>query len=189
MRIWPGIKWGSARQSAYRQAGESPGKTISIRKFRTFLVGLAAFALVSGGAPAANAAYTYIHTDYYNFYSSNNAVHANGHVNWYKDPRSIIEPAIFRGEYSGWVQLQVAGCLYAKVTWYTVTGSVSWPPAGSVGSTSDGWYRRCGYAGAWIDLTGQAHASSTLLRTCLSVGFSGNINMPRSYQANHCMWN
>src|SRR4051812_27233921 len=64
------------------------------------LVAMAATcALLSLGAAPVQAAYSYWATDKFNFSSSNSAVRAWGNLNWFKDPRAIYQPAIYRGQY------------------------------------------------------------------------------------------
>lgn len=166
----------------------APGATPR-RKLRVLLGVLATLAAAIFGAPAAHAAYEPVSYDNFNLYSSNSAVQASGYVQWYKDPRGWYQPAVYRGQYNGWVQLRDSGCLYVKITWYTASGSVSWPPSGSASTTTDGWYQKCGSPWTWVSITGQAHASTSLYRTCFSIGYGRYGGSPRSFQSSSCMYN
>lgn len=155
---------------------------------RRLLVMLAVVFAMIGFATPAFAAYSYYASDSYGFYCPNYAVAASGRVDRYQDPRTWYQPAIFRGQHANGsaVWLRSTGCLYVEVDWKTATGAASWPPSGTSSTTSDGWYRKCGVAGTTLYLSGQAYASSTLYKTCLSVGYSRSAAYPRTYQSTGC---
>jgi len=157
------------------------------RALLTLAIGLSSFGLFAAPA-SADTGYIRYSTDSYSFSSSNGRAQAVGTVKWYKAARTLL-PDVYRGEYTGGVTLTRTGCLYAKIRWIKVTGTVSWPPSGGTSTTSDGYYKRCGAAGTKLSLTGQAYASTTLIRTCLDIGYSSSAANPRSYQATHCMFN
>ncbi|WP_156485741.1 hypothetical protein [Tsukamurella pseudospumae] len=155
--------------------------------FRTLaIVGLTASATLAV-APAANADYFLVDQDSFNFVNANQGVRAAGYVNWYQGARTL-RPDVFRGQFTNGstVRLARTGCAYVQIGWNTLTGSASWPPAGSASTTSDGWYRQCGSAGTAIDLAGQSYASTRLFRVCLNIGYSASASQPRSWQSNWC---
>lgn len=189
MHRWPASRTKSTNQIVESSLDGTGSPPKWRRRFRILLATIATFVMVIVGAPAANAAYVPISYDNFNFYTSNYAVQAAGHVQWYKDSRGWYQPAVYRGQYDGWVQLRASGCLYVKITWYTASGSASWPPSGTASTTTDGWYRHCGAPWTWISIKGQAYASTSLYRTCLSIGYGRYGSSPRSYQATSCMYN
>lgn len=118
-------------------------------------------------------AYTYQHTDSFAFWAGNK-VYAQGSLDWYKD--GWLAP-VYRGQIrndrGSYVTLQANGCLHIKVTWRKVSGSVSWPPSGTVSTTSDGWYVKCGAArSTYMWLGGIAHASHALFGATICTGYS-----------------
>lgn len=131
--------------------------------------------------PDASAAYRFHHRDNIDFWTSNRSVHAKGYVNWY------VDGLVVRGEYHGAAALHRTGCLYVKVTWHSISGTVSWPPSGSSSAETDGYYRNCGGAGTQVVFGGQARAGRSLYRTCISLGYSSSRSAPRAYQSSHCM--
>lgn len=162
----------------------------TVKRLIAALAGALAIATtLSFNAAPASAAYYPVGADRMNFNTSNNTATAYAEVRWYRDDRLLL-PAVYRGEYrpGSVVRLNRSGCVYARITWHTVTGTASWPPSASGSTTSDGWYRRCGRAGTSISLAGQAYASSSLYKTCLNIGYSPSINTPRSYQSTDCAW-
>jgi hypothetical protein len=167
------------------------------RRGRRLTAAFIALAVLAGAfgvfnARRADAAYSHYHTDRFAFWDGSGAkVYAAGYVDWYKD--GWLTP-VYRGQYrtnnSSYVILDAPGCLWAKVSFHTVTGTASWPPSGSTSTTSDGYYRKCGAKGTYIWLGGIAYASHTLHASTLCIGFSysGSPTI-RRFQACDKMWN
>lgn len=184
-----------ALNSAFRPRA-IPGNTVTSqpRRIRTRLsvAMVAAVTALTLGAYPAWAAYYLVGTDNFSFYTSNSKVKASGAVKWYSDDGTlctILDSCVRRGEYSSTSKavLQASGCLYVQVVWYTMTGTVSWPPAVSGTATSTGYYKKCGSAGTTLSFSGVAYASRTLWKTCVNLGYSSTSSGVRGYDSNKCM--
>jgi hypothetical protein len=110
------------------------------------LFALAALAVpFSSPAPVAADGYTWYESDYPKV-SSGGAWLWQGQpqVAWYYDTtwtgtyyKGVLYNTYVVGDGSG------GGCIFAKVDWLLVTGTVSWPPSAGSTSVSDGYYYSC----------------------------------------------
>lgn len=133
---------------------------------------IASLALLAGTAAPASASYSLFNTDSWAFWDgSHSSVYTAGSLSWYKD--GVVWPVV-RGQVDrgSWVALQRQGCLWVKVSYTTLTGSVSWPPSGGTNTVSDGYYRVCGEARTGIYLNGIAYASRSVQNATICVGYS-----------------
>ena len=140
------------------------------RKFgnRFRLLGSVTAILFALAVPSQASAWTLQETDNWGFWDYTGArVWTQGTVKWYRDfpsGKAYLQPA--------WAYQAKSGCTWVKVSFNYATGSVSWPPAGTPSSTSDGWLRRCMAAGRWLSFAGQTYASATLTSTTVCIAFS-----------------
>lgn len=141
-----------------------------MKKKLALLAGIVA-AMAMAVAPAQASAWTVYDQDTYGFWDrTGSRVAAYGTANWARSP--------------SWVHIRVnhsplrvkqfhRGCLFVRVNYNKIIGSVSWPPSGTVGSTSDGWLRRCLAPGSILNLDGLGHpASAALVSTTVCIGFA-----------------
>lgn len=150
---------------------------------------VASFAMVAGLATPASAAYSLTNTDRWGFWdASGSGVYTAGSLSWYKD--GYLAP-VYRGQINNgsWVALQKRGCLWVKISFTNLTGSVSWPPSASANTVSDGYYRTCGERGTGVYLNGVAHASRTLMSAVICIGYSNYATYTlRRYESCQRMW-
>jgi len=108
-------------------------------------------------------------------------VWTQGHADWYRSSLVYASGTLN----NAWVYQAYSGCLWLKVTWFTASGSVSWPPSGTVNRTTDGWLRRCQAPGTWFNFSGVNHPSSlTLYAVSVCVGYSPSYSPGlRKYEA------
>ncbi len=162
----------------------------ALRRMATVLVGVgvtAATLLFGAGAAHADG-YEYYQTDTIQQWdASGSAVYVDAQLNWYKD--GWMAPQ-YRGRYAGYIQLNKQGCIWYKITWRTVTGTVSWPPSGSAASVSDGYARACGEAGTWVDLQDvNDYSSHELFGSVLCAGYSRYVDYTvRRYDTCQSSW-
>jgi len=148
-----------------------------------FIVLLLALTL-AGARPAHAATYSPAGYDYLNVQTTYAGTFSNAqpYIQWY---RAGYLPPIFRGEFKDtYVYAKhPVGCIYAKVTWHTLTGSVTWPPIGSTATTSDGYWRSCRASGqsypSYLTLNGVNYASSKLYAMTLQVCHSSTSTAPK----------
>lgn len=167
------------------------------RATRVLLAVLAAALLsltgIGGNSSASAAGYDYSHTDSFNFWdASGNSVYIKGGVNWFHAGAPVPGLRTYRGEYAkgSYVILNKTGCLWVKVSWNNLTGSVSWPPSGGSNSVSDGFYRACGPRNTYIWLNGVGYASKKLYGSNVCIGFSDYASYTlRRYDSCHRMSN
>lgn len=140
-----------------------------MRKAVSSVVIMAAL-LMTVGVAAAPSAQALSDRDHFQFWDwSGSRAWVQGDIDWSYGLRTS---GIFRNTYS---YIGRAGCIWVRINWNFVNATVSWPPSGTVGSTSDGWMRKC-YSGAgWTALTFNGvnyPASFTLLSATVMVGYS-----------------
>jgi hypothetical protein len=145
-------------------------------RIAALLVVAAIMAACLAAAPSAQAAYNWYESDgFAHWDSSGSRVYVKGDVDWYWD-RQGYNLTVFRGQFrqGSYVILGQSGCLWVKVEWEKVGLNFSWPPSGTVGRASNGYYRKCGPRGTYLWLTGISHASRLLTGVVLSTGYSSN---------------
>jgi len=182
-----------------RDAGRNAGGTRRRTFVARILVTALAVAVLSlsglggGGSSASASGYDYDHTDSFAFWDgSGNSVYAQGGVNWYHAGLPVVGLRTFRGEYAkgSYVILNRPGCLWVKISWNNLTGTVSWPPSGGTNVVSDGYYRTCGAKNTYVWLNGVSYASKKLYGSNICIGFSTSSNPTlRRYDSCHRMSN
>lgn len=134
-------------------------------------------------ASPASADYKKVASNSFVFWdATGSSVYVSGVMDWYQDGWLI---PVYRAQIrtGSYVILNKPGCLFVNITWKELTGSVSWPPSASSGSTSDGWYAKCGNTGAYIWLNGIARASHALWRANVCIGYAPTNTVPRKFDA------
>ena len=161
------------------EAIESPRMRISHNRW--LMVGVAFVALLlaltlTNARPAQAATYELDGYDYINVQTTHAGTWNNSpYIQWSRGQEAWYTPWIYRGEYKRTyvVAKQPVYCIYAKITWHTLTGNVSWPPSGSGSATSDGFLRSCRSSGqsypTYLTLSGAAYAKSSLYASTLTV--------------------
>jgi hypothetical protein len=138
-------------------------------RIAALLVLAAMMAAGLAAAPSAHAAYSWYESDgFAHWDATGSRVWVGGNVDWYTD-RGVARGQFRTGSY---VILAQSGCLWVKIDWEKIGFNVSWPPSGTIGRTSNGYYRKCGARGTYLWLNGISHASRLLTGVVLTIGYS-----------------